>query len=78
MAKTVVYDTLNLEAAEVQVDLGTGQITLRARYNIAPSGGGTALVKEQDVSSLLSEPDRTFVLDLAGRLKAALEAQELA
>lgn len=77
MPKTVVYDTLNLEGADIQVDLGSGTVSLRARYNIAPSQGGVAMARQQDVSALLAADDRAFILDLAGRLKTALEAQEL-
>jgi len=77
MAKTVVYDLLTLEGATVQVDAGTGSIMLLASYHMAPSLGGPAVGKQQDVSGLLTPEDRTFILALTGRLTAALQAQEL-
>lgn len=76
MVKTVVYDVLNMEAAEIHVDVITGKIVLHARYNIAPSAGGVALAKQQDVSDLLSPDDKAFVIGLTRRLRAALAKQE--
>jgi hypothetical protein len=79
MAKTVVYNTVVLEGADVQVDAASQAIALRARYHLAASATGEAAgAKQSDVAGLLTQQDREFILGLADRLRQGLEAMELA
>lgn len=77
MAKIIVFDKLDLESAEVSIDLPAGAVEVEVRYSVSSAGEGVALAKRRKVSDLLAPQDVTSILDIASRLKQALEAQEL-
>ena len=78
MAKTVTYDTLDLDGANVWVDQHTGALLMEVNFHLTDSvGGGPAITKHQEAQSLLSQAEQDEVVAITGRLQAALEAQEL-
>jgi len=77
MAKTVTFDTLELEGANIWVDLATGDIRLEMGYRVSSSTQGVSISKVQECQDLLTPEERTTILNLTSRLKSALEAQEL-
>ena len=79
MVKTISYDTLALEGTNIWVDLAVGELRLEANYSLSSSGGEAMTVRRSgEVQDLLSQADRDAILDITGRLKQALEDQELA
>ena len=78
MAKTVTYDTLDLDGANVWVDQDTGGLRVEVNFRLTASvGGGPAVTKHQEAQSLLSQADQDAIVAITGRLQSALEAQEL-
>ena len=78
MSKTVTYDTLDLDGANVWVNQDTGALRMEVNFHLTDSvGGGPAITKRQEAQSLLSQADQDEVVAITGRLQAALEAQEL-
>ncbi len=77
MAKTVTLDTLKLEGANIWVDLATEEIRLEVNYSISSSAEEIGVSKSRDCQDMLTSGEKTSVLTLVSRLKAALEALEL-
>ena len=78
MSKTVTYDTLELDGANVWVNQVKGELRMEVNFRLTDSvGGGPAVTKHQEAHTLLSQADRDAVVAITGRLQAALEAQEL-
>ena len=78
MPKTITYDTLVLEGANVWVGLATQEVRMEAHYSLSSAAAVELIVrKNQEVQDLLSQADRDAILGITTRLKQALEAQEL-
>ena len=78
MAKTVTYDTLDLDGANVWVDQDTGGLRVEVNFRLTASvGGGPTVTKHQEAQSLLSQADQDAIVAITGRLQSALETQEL-
>ncbi|MBI4299032.1 MAG: hypothetical protein HY666_04645 [Chloroflexi bacterium] len=77
MAKNITFDLLSLQAANIWIDVATGDIRLEVNYLVSSSADGISLSKSRECQGILTDAEKTTVLNLASRLKSALEAQEL-
>lgn len=77
MPRTLTIDGLKLEGAAIWVNLETGEIRLEQNYALL-SGPDVLQRKTCEVSQLLDESDKAAILQLAQKVRSALEQQELA
>ena len=77
MAKNVTLDTLELQGANVWVDLDTGDVRLEMNYSVGSSTARFAVSRRREVGDLLTDEERTAILHVTARLKGVLEQEEL-
>ena len=78
MAKNITLDTLELQGANLWVDLDTEGIRLEMSYSVGSSADGLSLSRTREAAELLTAEERTAILDMTARLKGVLEQEELA
>lgn len=78
MAKNITLDTLELQGANLWVDLDTEEIRLEMSYSVGSSADGLSLSRTREAAELLTAEERTAILDMTARLKGVLEQEELA
>jgi hypothetical protein len=77
MARNVVLDTLELEGANLWVDLQKGEMRLEMNYSVGSAAGGVRIGKCREAQEMLTPGERAAILALAARLKGVLEQEEL-
>lgn len=77
MVKNVTLDTVELQGANVWVDLATGEVRLEMNYSVGSSAEGLSVAKTREVSEFLTAEERTAILEMTARLKDVLEQEEL-
>ena len=78
MVKNITLDSLELRGANLWVDLAAQEIRLEMNYAVGSTADGVTFTRTRQAADLLTAGERTAILDMTARLKAALEQEELA
>lgn len=76
MPRIVTIDGLKLEGASIWVNFETGEIKIEQNYALL-SASEVIQRKSREVSQMLDASDKAAILQLAQKVRSALEQQEM-